>query len=321
MLLLRKKSTNGVFTLNGYQSNLIFGYQTDDSIEAGTNGLSKAIYMNESGHFFPWTNNVQNLGTSEKKWSNVYATTFQGALNGNATTATSLQTARTIDGVSYNGSSNISHYGTTSTAATTATKIVSCAGFSLSVGARIIVKFTVTNTATNPSLNVNNTGAKAIQSGGLAISKDALVADSVYEFVYDGTNYQLIGGTTRDKDMTIIEKSLQVTTAWMDTGILGNVLSTGSYILQMTSNAWDADASGGLYSELWTGICSWYSQGTNSTNADEIMLHNAGHSDNNQELYLRTVRSSSGGSLKLQIAAKIAFTATQNIVFKFRKMI
>jgi hypothetical protein len=35
------------------------------------------------------------------------ATTFTGALSGNATTATTLQTARTIGGVSFNGSANI----------------------------------------------------------------------------------------------------------------------------------------------------------------------------------------------------------------------
>jgi hypothetical protein len=35
------------------------------------------------------------------------ATTFSGALSGNATTATTLQTARTIGGVSFNGSANI----------------------------------------------------------------------------------------------------------------------------------------------------------------------------------------------------------------------
>jgi hypothetical protein len=38
---------------------------------------------------------------------NITATTFTGPLTGNATTATTLQTARTINGVSFNGSENI----------------------------------------------------------------------------------------------------------------------------------------------------------------------------------------------------------------------
>lgn len=42
-----------------------------------------------------------------KNDSEVEATTFTGALNGNAKTATTLQTARTINGTSFNGSANI----------------------------------------------------------------------------------------------------------------------------------------------------------------------------------------------------------------------
>lgn len=40
-------------------------------------------------------NNVQNIGASNNKWANVYATTFNGALSGNATTATSLASSGT----------------------------------------------------------------------------------------------------------------------------------------------------------------------------------------------------------------------------------
>ena len=39
--------------------------------------------------------------------TSISATTFTGALTGNASTATTLQTARTINGVSFNGSANI----------------------------------------------------------------------------------------------------------------------------------------------------------------------------------------------------------------------
>ena len=53
------------------------------------------------------SNNTFNLGSSSYKWKNVYATTFTGALSGNATTASTLQTARSINGTSFNGSSDI----------------------------------------------------------------------------------------------------------------------------------------------------------------------------------------------------------------------
>lgn len=62
----------------------------------------------------PAANNTYNLGTSSLKWANAYATTFVGALSGNASSATKLATARTIgvSGVtgtaqSFDGSANI----------------------------------------------------------------------------------------------------------------------------------------------------------------------------------------------------------------------
>lgn len=112
--LLRKKSTNGVFTVNGYQGNFILGYTSDTTIEADNNTLDKALYFGESGTLYPSINNSQNLGDSSSKWANVYATTFTGALSGNASSATELATARTIgvSGVtgtaqSFNGTKNI----------------------------------------------------------------------------------------------------------------------------------------------------------------------------------------------------------------------
>ena len=107
-----------------------------------------------------------------------------------------LATKRTIDGVSFDGSANITHYGTCSTAAATAAKVVSCSGFTLATGARIIVKFTQTNTATNSgvTLNVNNTGAKPIyyRGSGTAWSNGVLAANRTYEFVYNGSQYEFI---------------------------------------------------------------------------------------------------------------------------------
>lgn len=49
------------------------------------------------------------------------------------------------------------------------------------------------NTAASPTLNVNSTGAKAIVYRNAAISAGYLAANRVYKFVYDGTNYELIG--------------------------------------------------------------------------------------------------------------------------------
>ena len=111
-----------------------------------------------------------------------------------------LTTPRYIDGVSFDGSANITHYGVCSTAASLQTKTVSCTGFSLTTGARILVKFTNGNTyttlvSTTLKLNVNSTGAKDIKYHGLNINTlyHNITTNEVIEFVYDGTNYNIVG--------------------------------------------------------------------------------------------------------------------------------
>ena len=109
------------------------------------------------------------------------------------TSVSELKTARAIDGVSFDGSAAVTHYATCSTAAATAAKVVSLAGFTLVTGAKVTVRFAVTNTAANPTLNVNKTGAKAIQYRNAAITAGALAANRTYEFVYDGSSWELVG--------------------------------------------------------------------------------------------------------------------------------
>ena len=92
-------------------------------------------------------------------------------------------------------------YATCDTAAATVAKVATTnpgSNFSLETGARITVKFTVTNTAANPTLNVNSTGAKAIYYRGSAISAGYLAANRTYEFVYNGTQYELVGDIDTD---------------------------------------------------------------------------------------------------------------------------
>lgn len=112
-----------------------------------------------------------------------------------ATTASKLVTARSIDGVSFNGTANIVHYGTCSTAVGTAAKAVTLTGFSLVAGSRVMVKFTNGNSAASMTLNVSSTGAKSISRCGSVITdarKLKFVAGEVAEFVYDGTNYEIL---------------------------------------------------------------------------------------------------------------------------------
>ena len=115
-----------------------------------------------------------------------------GSITGNADTATKLAIARNIDGVSFDGSISRIHYGVaTSSGGDVA---VSCSGFELVTGSRIIVKFTgIEFTANNLKMNVNSTGAKTILYQGSSTNTFKFLSDGVYEFVYDGTNWNFVG--------------------------------------------------------------------------------------------------------------------------------
>jgi hypothetical protein len=88
-------------------------------------------------------------------------------------------------------------YGTCSTAAATAAKTVSIVDNPLFYsdgkrGTRILVMFTYTNTAANPTLNVPQMGTKGIRYAGAAITPGMLRANWVGEFMDDGTYWQLL---------------------------------------------------------------------------------------------------------------------------------
>lgn len=77
------KSQAGSWDCGTYTENrLHFSYITDTNYNAGTNTQTANIYFNTNG-------------------------TITAGLNGNATTATTLQTIRTINGTNFNGSANI----------------------------------------------------------------------------------------------------------------------------------------------------------------------------------------------------------------------
>lgn len=119
-------------------------------------------------------------------------------------------------------------------------------------------------------------------------------------------------------NLTTITKSLNVTQAWMDTGITStNLPASGTYIVQVQVNA--NDSTGNMYSCYSSGVMSWYKDGTNDTETDEIILHRSGHAYG-KTIYLRTVMQSSG-VLKLQIGASSGIGKAYTYTFKFKRII
>lgn len=88
-------------------------------------------------------------------------------------------------------------YATCETEADVQTKVATCADFSLRLGAIVTVKFTNENTASSPRLNVNSTGAKYIRSSTSSwSSSNNWKAGESMTFIYDGTYWQVIDGST-----------------------------------------------------------------------------------------------------------------------------
>ena len=90
-------------------------------------------------------------------------------------------------------------YTTCSTAANTTAKTASLTNFVLETGARVSIKFTYSNTATNPTLNINSTGAKAIKTFGTeavgTTESKSWKPGAIITFIYDGTNWLMASGS------------------------------------------------------------------------------------------------------------------------------
>ncbi|POP32506.1 collagen-like protein [Lactonifactor longoviformis] len=115
------------------------------------------------------------------------------SIPGNAGSATKLQNARKIGGVAFDGGSDIHHYAECATSAGTSSKSVSLNGFNLLKGAGAVVKFINGNTASNPTLNINNTGARSIYYKGQGVPANYITENVFIEMVYDGERYNIVG--------------------------------------------------------------------------------------------------------------------------------
>lgn len=107
------------------------------------------------------------------------------------------------------------YYGTCSTGANTAAKVVTCSGFVLETGTSIRVKFTNGNSYNGTAtLNVNSTGAKNITRSGSTTTRYYWTSGEVVDFVYDGSTWCLV------------DKGTATTTYYGQTKLSSSVTST-----------------------------------------------------------------------------------------------
>ena len=134
-----------------------------------------------------------------------------------------------------------SAYGTCTTAAETAAKVVTLSNFdTLTAGMTIHVRFTNSNTASSPTLNVNSTGAKTIYAYGTTAPGTSVnsswQAGAVVSFTYNTDNNS--NGCWVMNDYIQNSNNYVTQTASTDTGwhkILGTYNSNTSIIGSATS--------------------------------------------------------------------------------------
>lgn len=119
----------------------------------------------------------------------------------NAEEADKLRTARSINGVSFNGTTDITNYAVCPTAANEPIKNVDLTNFNLVEnkpvkGARLLIKFTNMNSASDPKLSINNDTKDDHARPLMLTSSDPMGTDfktngwpdgAVIPFTYDGT--------------------------------------------------------------------------------------------------------------------------------------
>ena len=130
----------------------------------------------------------ENGGAGPKLRNDILPDNFEGS----ASSAVKLKTSRSLDGLLFDGSSDVIRFSVCETAADTKEKTVSVKNFKLTSGAVVLVKFTATSSV-SPTLNVSGTGAKDILFGGKPVGAGLLLAGRTYTMVYDGAAWNIVG--------------------------------------------------------------------------------------------------------------------------------
>lgn len=138
----------------------------------------------------------------------------------------------------FNEIANIIHaYGTCTTSAGTATKVVSCPGFTLQTGAKITVLFSNENSVSETTyLNVNGTGAREIRSvtGASMTTPPTWKANRVVTFVYSGSYWLIAGQDTTELADKMTTKNLTPSITVSTGTLLGTTLRRNGNVMVLT---------------------------------------------------------------------------------------
>jgi hypothetical protein len=107
-------------------------------------------------------------------------------------------------------------YGVCSTEAATAAKVVAVSNFILIKYGIVSVRFQKGISVSGATLNVNSTGAKAIQLNGIALPANVVSENTIVVMQYDGTNWQIIAinKAASSSDELLVDMGLSSGVRW-----------------------------------------------------------------------------------------------------------
>ena len=225
---------------NGIQTN----YALKTEVTEGINGL-----RTEVSETYATTEGVQDdINTAiEIASGEITSTVEENVMNSVGDTfATKTELEQTEQDLTLTISQSISNgYATCSTAAGTKAKVATSVrpDFPKATGTNATVKFTYGNTASNPTLNINNTGASPIYLGNSPITPEkSWSAGDTVTFVFDGTNW-----VVADASLAIaktVETYFQATTGGLQVGLSNSpsyvMIGSSGYIrLNYGTGNWD----------------------------------------------------------------------------------
>ena len=203
---------NALQALKKLQTNIsnIKVFSGTDGSNAGTSGLVTAPSILDKDKFLKsdgtWSkvsaaetaNQLSSPVNLQVNLSSAESSSFNGSqdtaigVTGTLPISSGGTGATSLDNITV-GKANQLHYTECSSESNVAEKSVDCTNFVLEKGVRVSVLFTITNTAKNPTLNVNSTGAKPIYYRGYPIPASAIQANSLYDLIYNGSQWLIVG--------------------------------------------------------------------------------------------------------------------------------
>lgn len=175
-------------------------------------------------------------------------------------------------------------YGTCSTAAATAAKVVSLSGYSRTAGGIVSVKFTY-DVPASATMNVNSTGAKSIYYRGAAITSYIIKAGDIATFICDGLRYHLIAIDSAATLTSVITANVELASVaeGISTTASGNSSHAEGYYTTALANQHaqghynnTTTAAAGTSSGTGTGTAFVIGNGTSSSAANAFRVTYAG---------------------------------------------